>query len=351
MSEAGRTAEVTYRRAEEADLPRLFEVFRAALNAYLVPAGQPGIPEGDDQSPAYRHYLRHDGERFWVAEAVVEELTDGGGGSLGVTRPSDRRLGERAAEGRLVVPQQPLRAAGGAGPRRRRPAVRAGDDGRAAGSGARHRHRLAAAHLQHPVRAPRPAAARGARRDRRGAAAGSAAAAARQPRGGAAHHRVDPGTARDRRGGERRRPERRPRVLPHRQRPARLAPAARRPAGGLRDAAQGRLGRSGSLRARARHRTPSRPTPSRDSRRSAPPRSAPASPAAAPGRSAPCGRPASSSRPPRACSSPRARSAGSTAIWPPATACSERRSRRRAAPARRASVIRFVDCGATSGGT
>ena len=85
MSEAGRTAEVTFRRAEEADLPRVFEVFRAALNAYLVPAGQPGIPEGDDQSPAYRHYLRHDGERFWVAEAVVEDLTDGGGGSLGVT--------------------------------------------------------------------------------------------------------------------------------------------------------------------------------------------------------------------------------------------------------------------------
>ncbi len=84
MDEAGRTAEISYRRAEEADLPRLFEVFRAALNAYLVPAGQQGIPEGEDQSPAYRHYLRHDGERFWVAEAVVEELT-GGGGSLGAT--------------------------------------------------------------------------------------------------------------------------------------------------------------------------------------------------------------------------------------------------------------------------
>ena len=84
MNESRPAVEVTYRRAEEADLPRLFEVFRAALNAYLVPAGQTGISEQDDVSPAHRHYLRHDGERFWVAEAVVEELTGGDGGTLGV---------------------------------------------------------------------------------------------------------------------------------------------------------------------------------------------------------------------------------------------------------------------------
>ncbi len=74
-----------YRRAGEADLPRAYAVFRAALNAYLVPAGQPEVPdEGDQQLPTYRHFLRHDGERFWVAEAVVEELADGGCGTLGV---------------------------------------------------------------------------------------------------------------------------------------------------------------------------------------------------------------------------------------------------------------------------
>jgi GNAT superfamily N-acetyltransferase len=87
MSEARTTerpaAEVTYRRAEEADLPRAFAVFRAALNAYLVPAGQTPVPDDDQQSPTYLHMLRHDAERFWVAEAVVEELAGGGTGTLG----------------------------------------------------------------------------------------------------------------------------------------------------------------------------------------------------------------------------------------------------------------------------
>ena len=80
----GRTVQIRYRQAEEADLPRAYDVFRAALNAYLVPAGQPEIPDDDRQSPVYRHLLEHDAERFWVAEAVVEELTGGGAGTLGV---------------------------------------------------------------------------------------------------------------------------------------------------------------------------------------------------------------------------------------------------------------------------
>lgn len=80
----GRAAvEVAYRRAEEADLPRLFGVFRAALDSYLVPAGQPPVPDVDQQAPRYRHFLRHDAERFWVAEAVVEDLAGGGTGTLG----------------------------------------------------------------------------------------------------------------------------------------------------------------------------------------------------------------------------------------------------------------------------
>ena len=89
MSEARTTgrpaAEVTYRRAEEADLPRAFAVFRAALNAYLVPAGQQPIPDDDQQSPTYLHMLRHDAERFWVAEAVVEELNPSGDRTLSGT--------------------------------------------------------------------------------------------------------------------------------------------------------------------------------------------------------------------------------------------------------------------------
>ena len=80
----GRTVRIGYRQAEERDLPRAFAVFRAALNAYLVPAGQEAMPDDEDQqTPVYRHLLRHDGARFWVAEAFVEDLTGGVPDTLG----------------------------------------------------------------------------------------------------------------------------------------------------------------------------------------------------------------------------------------------------------------------------
>jgi GNAT superfamily N-acetyltransferase len=80
----GRTVQIRYRQAERVDVTRAFDVFRAALNAYLVPAGQPAIPDDDRRSPVYLHLLEHDAERFWVAEATVEELTGGDAGTLGV---------------------------------------------------------------------------------------------------------------------------------------------------------------------------------------------------------------------------------------------------------------------------
>jgi GNAT superfamily N-acetyltransferase len=101
-----RAPDVTYRRACEADLPRVFAVFRAALNSYLVPAGQEPVPDDDQQSPSYLHFLRHDAERFWVAEAEMEELTAGGTGSLtaGGTGPSSAAgAGSSAGGGRQIV--------------------------------------------------------------------------------------------------------------------------------------------------------------------------------------------------------------------------------------------------------
>ena len=109
----------TYRRAEEADLPRALRGVSRGAQRVPGPAGQTPVPEEDDQSPAYRHYLRHDAERFWVARGRDGE---------------DRRLELRAAARGLVVPQQPLRAAGGAGTWRRRPALRARGTGAPAGA-------------------------------------------------------------------------------------------------------------------------------------------------------------------------------------------------------------------------
>ncbi len=340
MSEARPTVDVTYRRAEEADLPRVFAVFRAALNAYLVPAGQEGIPEDEEQSPVYRHFLEHDGERFWVAEAVVEDLTDGGGGTLGAGGRQIVGWGSGLLRGDwwflsslFVLPEAQGRGVGA-------PAVRAGGDGRAAGSGARHRHRLAAAHLEHAVRASRPAAARGARRVRRtGRGRGSPSRGSARSCRSASPPPPIPELREIDAGGERPRPQRRPRVLPDRRRPVRLAVPPPRPPGRLRRAATGRLG--GACRVRCARATsrPSRPTPSpiwpgAGHRQG----SAAASPAAARARSGRSGRPGWSSPARPACSSPRARSAASTATSSPATGCSERGAAPR--PAAPAPVIR-----------
>jgi len=79
VGKARGTAEVSYRRAAGADLPRLFEVYRAALNGYLVPAGQEPVLEQDDEQPVYEHLLRQDGERLWVAERDGEVVAWGSG--------------------------------------------------------------------------------------------------------------------------------------------------------------------------------------------------------------------------------------------------------------------------------
>jgi len=79
VNEMRADAAVVYRRATVADLPRAFHVFRTALNAYLEPAGQSPIADEDDQHLGYRHFLRHDGERFCVAERDHEVVGWGAG--------------------------------------------------------------------------------------------------------------------------------------------------------------------------------------------------------------------------------------------------------------------------------
>ena len=262
MSEAGPTAEVTYRRAEEADLPRVFAVFRAALNAYLVPAGQEGIPEDDEQSPVYRHFLEHDGERFWVAEAVVEDLTGGGGGTLGAGGRQIVAWGSGLLRGDwwflsslFVLPEAQGRGVGG---RLFELAATGAPPGAVRATVTDSLQPVSNTLYARRGLLPREVLVGFGGQPREGARR----PAARHARAGAPHRRRDPRTARDRRGGERPRPERRPRVLPGRRRPVRLPVPPPRPPGRLRHAATGRLGRAGRVRTRERRRVPSRPTPS-----------------------------------------------------------------------------------------
>ena len=70
---------ITYRRATEADAHDAFEVFRLAINEFNARHGQPLIADQDDQSPGYLHMMRHDGERFWVAERKRKLVAFGAG--------------------------------------------------------------------------------------------------------------------------------------------------------------------------------------------------------------------------------------------------------------------------------
>ncbi len=207
MSKTRATAEVTYRRAADADLPRLFEVYRAALNGYLVPAGQEPVLEQNDQQPVYEHLLRHDGERLWVAERDGEVVAWGSG----LVRGDWWFLADL-----FVLPEAQGRGVGArlfelAGTGAPAGAVRATvTDSLQPISNTLYAHRglLPREVLvgfggkpREGLRTPRSGYARAGRPDRR----------------------VHPGAARDRRRGERPRPRRRPRVLPDQRRPARLA--------------------------------------------------------------------------------------------------------------------------------
>ena len=70
---------VTYRRATPDDAHAAFEVFRQAINEFNARSRQPLVPDQDDQSPAYLHMMRHDGERFWVAERKRKLVAFGAG--------------------------------------------------------------------------------------------------------------------------------------------------------------------------------------------------------------------------------------------------------------------------------
>jgi GNAT superfamily N-acetyltransferase len=70
---------ITYRRATEADAHDTFQVFRLAINDFNARSGQPLVADRDDQSPFYLHMMRHDGERFWVAERKRKLVAFGAG--------------------------------------------------------------------------------------------------------------------------------------------------------------------------------------------------------------------------------------------------------------------------------
>ena len=119
MNEGGRTAEVTYRRADEADLPRCSRCSaRRSTRTWSRP--------GRRRSPTGTTSPRPTGTTCGTTASASGSPRPSSSSSrrrgrhARSDRPSGRRLGQRPAARRLVVPQQPVRAAGGAGPRRRR---------------------------------------------------------------------------------------------------------------------------------------------------------------------------------------------------------------------------------------
>lgn len=63
------SGDMVFRLAREDDLLPVVRVFRAAVDDFLARHGLPGVGGADDaRVPLYRHILRHDGPRFWVAE-------------------------------------------------------------------------------------------------------------------------------------------------------------------------------------------------------------------------------------------------------------------------------------------
>ncbi len=63
---------ITYRPGVDHDASAAFQVFRQSINDFYVRTGQARVADVDDQSPWYRHMMRLDGERFWVAERKRE---------------------------------------------------------------------------------------------------------------------------------------------------------------------------------------------------------------------------------------------------------------------------------------
>jgi len=69
--------DIIFRRLRPADAEPAFNVYRTALNEYLERARQELVPEENDQTAGFLHYLRHDASRAWGAERGGELVAYG----------------------------------------------------------------------------------------------------------------------------------------------------------------------------------------------------------------------------------------------------------------------------------